>query len=539
MRPRIPPLPTPPRRWRRLPARTIRLRLTALYGSLFLACGAGLLTITYFLVKHRYSGNFFVSVQAHGSAPGILVAGGAGGQQSGSFTSGGAAGGSGPVGPGTSLPTPGQVITAAHRDTAAALGALFVQSGIALAIMAVIAIGLGWIVAGRVLRPLRTMTATARQISEQNLHERLAVAGPDDELKQLGNTIDELLERLEASFEAQRQFVANASHELRTPLTLERTLVEVALADPDATIDTLRHMGERVLATGTHQEQLIEALLTLSRSQRGLDEHQPVDLAATTQAALQTIDHDGLTITSDLRPAWASGDPALLERLVTNVISNALHHNLPGGHITAETTTVSGRATLTVTNTGPPVPPTELKRLFQPFQRLDTHRATNTNGVGLGLSIIRAIADAHNATLDVQPQPQGGLEFTITFPTPTPLANDTAVNRPVSPMSDTPTPWCSKEALSKALGNGGVDTSTTLDDVSTRTEHPPPTAARAGKARLGFDLMNFYKTKVRRQAAAFWSLEATADTPAVVLTRSAWDDRCGQPRTTPFCACRR
>jgi signal transduction histidine kinase len=263
------------------------------------------------------------------------------------------------------------------------------------------------------------MTAATRQISEHNLHERLALSGPDDELKQLATTIDELLERLETSFEAQRQFVANASHELRTPLTLERALVEVALADPRASVETLRHMGERVLATGTQQERLIEALLTLSRSQRGLERHQPVDLAATTLAALQAVAHDRLTVTSDLQPAWASGDPALLERLVTNLISNAVDHNLPAGQISAVTATRAGRATLTVTNTGPSVPRSELERLFQPFQRLETRRATNTHGVGLGLPIIRAIADAHHATLDVQARAEGGLEITVTFPAST------------------------------------------------------------------------------------------------------------------------
>ena len=244
----------------------------------------------------------------------------------------------------------------AHAQSTAALNQLLINSGIALAIMAVLSIWLGWLVAGRALRPLRTITNAARDISASSLHRRLALDGPDDELTQLGNTFDELLERLEASFEAQRQFAANASHELRTPLTLERTLVEVALADPGASLDSLRQMGERVLAAGEQQERLIEALLTLSRSQRGIDHHERIDLAATTAQVLPTLATNELTVTTSLQPAWASGDPQLVERLIANLLTNAVSHNTVPGHIEVRTETRAGRALLMIENTGPPIP---------------------------------------------------------------------------------------------------------------------------------------------------------------------------------------
>jgi signal transduction histidine kinase len=303
----------------------------------------------------------------------------------------------------------------AHAQSSAALNQLLINSGIALGLMALISIWLGWLVAGRALRPLRTIASTAREISASNLHRRLDLEGPDDEIKQLGNTFDDLLGRLEASFHAQRQFVANASHELRTPLTLERALVEVALADPDADITSLRQMGEQVLAVGAQQERLIEALLTLSRSQRGLDRHEPVDLLAIMREALDTVDEEGLTIATRLEPAATTGDPRLLERLVANLVANAVRHNRPSGRIEVRTETRAGRALLTIENTGPTIPPNELDRLFQPFQRLEGSR-TNSHGLGLGLSIVSAITDAHRATITTDAPADGGLRIEVSFP---------------------------------------------------------------------------------------------------------------------------
>jgi signal transduction histidine kinase len=383
----------------RLPLRTIRVRLTAVYGVLFLASGAGLLAITYFLVRRQYTGTLFVT--------------------SGKVGIGVDVGGVRKVAPpDLTAPAPEQTIARAHAQSTAALHQLLIQSGIALAIMAVLSIWLGWLMAGRALRPLRTITNTAREISATSLHRRLALEGPDDELKQLGNTFDDLLERLEATFDAQRRFVANASHELRTPLTLERALVEVALADPNATVETLRRTCEQVLAAGEQQERLIEALLTLSRSQRGLDRREPIDLAAIAGEMLDRVDRDGLTIERTLDRARTSGDPRLVERLVANLIDNAVRHNIADGWIDVATDTGAGRAVVTVTNSGPVIPAGELDRLLQPFQRLENERTTMANGggLGLGLSIVQAIAAAHMADLTAIPRPEGGLQVEVGFP---------------------------------------------------------------------------------------------------------------------------
>jgi signal transduction histidine kinase len=389
---------------------TIRLRLTLVYGGLFLCSAAALLAITYVLVHHQYTGSFFISsghnavVQFQSSAAPVNKA------QKLLFPV--------PVGPKALAPNAKIALAAAQGQSDAALHQLFVSSAIAIAVMAVLSLWLGWVIAGRALRPLRTITDTAREISASNLHRRLDLEGPDDELKQLGTTVDGLLARLETSFEAQRQFVANASHELRTPLTLERTLLELALSDPNASIESYRHTCEQLLAVGEQQERLIEALLTLSRSQRGLDNHQPVDLAAitATATAATAADHGGLALETTIRPAHTTGNPRLVERLVANLLNNAVQHNVDGGHIELATDTRDGRAVLTIANTGPKIPAGELDRIFQPFQRLGTTRTTGTNGLGLGLSIVQAIADAHDATVSTTAPDDGGLHVQISFP---------------------------------------------------------------------------------------------------------------------------
>jgi signal transduction histidine kinase len=391
----------------RPPAPTIRLRLTLVYGGLFLCSAAALLAITYVLVNHQYTGSFFISsgrqavvaVQtAKGNTVKVLPSPELGV----------------PIGP-KELAAGKLGLAAAQGQSDAALHKLFVDSAFALAFMAVLSLWLGWVIAGRALRPLRTITDTAREISASNLHRRLALQGPDDELKQLGNTVDGLLARLETSFDAQRQFVANASHELRTPLTLERTLLELALSDPNASIDSYRHTCEQLLAVGEQQERLIDALLTLSRSQRGLDSHQPVDLAAITAAAAAACDHDGLAFDTTLEPAHTTGNPRLVERLVANLLGNAIDHNVAGGRVSVTTETRDGHALLTVANTGPTIPANELERLFQPFQRLDAARTSGASGFGLGLSIVKAIADAHDATITANVRDDGGLDVEVRF----------------------------------------------------------------------------------------------------------------------------
>jgi signal transduction histidine kinase len=402
----------------RLPAPTIRLRLTLVYGGLFLFSATALLAITFVLVNHQYTGSFFITsshraVVRFKSTGGVIQKGTTGGViRKGTVTEAFPV----PIGPNEFAPNAKIAIAAAQGQSDAALHQLFLDSALALAIMSVLSLWLGWVIAGRALRPLRTITETARDISASNLHRRLNLAGPDDELKRLGTTVDGLLARLETSFEAQRQFVANASHELRTPLTLERTLLELALSDPDASIDSYRHTCEQLLAVGEQQEHLIEALLTLSRSQRGVNGHQPVDLAAIAAAATAAADHEGLAFDTSFAPAETTGDPRLVERLVANLLGNAVGHNTSGGSVEIRTESRDGRALLIVANTGPNVPAGELERIFQPFQRLGPSRTGDATRLGLGLSIVRAIADAHNATIVTRAQPEGGLHIEVAFP---------------------------------------------------------------------------------------------------------------------------
>jgi signal transduction histidine kinase len=288
--------------------------------------------------------------------------------------------------------------------------------------MAIISIGLGWLVAGRALRPVRTMSTRARGISEHNLNERLALEGPDDELKELADTFDELLARLESAFESQRQFVANASHELRTPITVERALVEVALADPGATTESLRGTCRRVLASNEQQERMIEALLTLARSQRGVESRRGLSLDEVVGDALGSVCPDGIRVQSELEPAAAAGDPALIERLVGNLLENALRYNVErDGWVSVWTGVRDGQPTLLVANSGPVVTADEAAAVTQPFRRLNGNR-TDTRGAGLGLSIVAAIAAAHGAQLLVTPRTDGGLEVEVRFPAIVPVA---------------------------------------------------------------------------------------------------------------------
>jgi signal transduction histidine kinase len=393
-----------------LPRRTIRLRLALLYGGLFFISGAVLLAFTY-TAASRTHGAYSQAVPApfigHSSvaAPAQVPV----------------APESRQVGP---IPrgSPRQSVTVSVVDPhqrSADLRVLAIVSVIALAIMAAVSMGLGWLIAGRVLRPLRTITTAARDISATNLHRRLALDGPNDEFKELGDTFDGLLARLDASFHSQRQFVANASHELRTPLARLKTLAQVTLADPNATPESLRAAHERVLASEQQLEGLIEALLSLASSERDLDRREPVDLMAVTDEVLAgrrpEIERRGLQLNAALGPSGVEGNPQLIERLVANLIDNAIAHNLAGGRIDLTTATEAGQAVLWVANDGPLIRPEELDRLQQPFQRLGTVR-TNHGEHGLGLSIVHAIATAHGATLSVHSQAAGGLHVTVRFP---------------------------------------------------------------------------------------------------------------------------
>jgi signal transduction histidine kinase len=393
-----------------------------LYGSLFLLCGTALLAVMYGLVVRATDRVVF---KGQDSVIGVSRSTGDVPEPDPSLQQ---------------LPdglTPPQAqaqvrrieeLTLAQHD--AALHEFLIQSAIALAIMAIVSIVLGWVVAGRFLRPLRTITQRARQISATNLHARLALSGPRDELKELGDTFDDLLGRLDASFRSQRQFVANASHELRTPLARQRTLIQIGLGDPDATIGSLRAVHERALAANDQQTRLIEALLTLARSDAGLAEREPIDLARLTDQVVFAHESEatrrGIRLSTTLDPAHTNGDPHLVERLVTNLVQNALRHNTTPdrstgasrGHVEVSTGIFAGRAELSISNTGPIVPESAIDRLVQPFQRLGTDRTHQDGGAGLGLSIVHAVAMAHDASLSVRPRPGGGLRATVRFPGP-------------------------------------------------------------------------------------------------------------------------
>ena len=402
----------------------MRLRLTLLYGFLFLVSGALLLALA--LVSVRASGSAAVS-------PTIVTRAVGEGHHGALVGPGGAEFSGQPNIPAQVPPALRQaLINLGHAQSQIhRLGALAVSvhgsdlhrqliwSVIALALMAVASMVLGWLLAGRVLAPLQAITSAAREISASNLHQRLALEGPDDELRELGDTFDELLGRLESSFEAQRQFVANASHELRTPLARLKTLVQVTLADPRATPEALRAAHERVLASEEQLEQLIDALLDLASSERGPQRREALDVGAIAAEVLAArraeIEGRGLQLEAALRAAPCAGDPQLLERLVANLLDNAMRHNTTPGRIEIATAILEGGSVLRVANSGPEIPPEELERLQQPFQRLGGDRVHQGAGHGLGLSIVNAIALAHRATVEFRARPEGGLEVEVRF----------------------------------------------------------------------------------------------------------------------------
>jgi signal transduction histidine kinase len=328
------------------------------------------------------------------------------------------------------LLTFGRVVRASGHGAHAGVGSsttnlpeVLLYSGIALAVLAAVSVAFGWLMADRALRPLRAITSAARAISASNLDERLSLGGSYEEFRELGETLDELFGRLEAAFESQRHFVANASHELRTPLAAERTVIQVALADPDASAETLRSACRQLLALGEQQERLIDALLTLASSQRGLRDREPFDLAGVTDRVVRARAQDaarrGVRVDTSLAPAITAGDPNLAESLVANLVDNAIWHNVAGGQVEIATTMDAGSACLSVSNTGTVIPPGEVGRLFQPFQQLAAERtgerAGHGGGHGLGLAIVQAIASAHGASVDAQAKPGGGLDITVRF----------------------------------------------------------------------------------------------------------------------------
>ena len=385
------------------PRWTARLRLTLWYGGLFLLAGLVLVGTSYVLVHQRLTPK----------PDKVSCVGGGTGQppQCSSIAEGEA----GPAARG------GVEITEIQTSVISTAMRAFLQTMLlTLALTTLLSLGLGWVVAGRVLRPLQRITATARRLSERNLHQRIALDGPDDELKELADTFDRMLPRLDTAFDSPRRFVATASHELPTPLAITRAEVDVALADPHAPAAELRATAERVRDATDRSERLIEGLLTLARSERELRSREPVDLADAAAAALEHARRDGgpagVRATSTLRPAPVEGDAALLERMIANLVENAVRHNQPGGWLHVATGGGDGRAFVQVANGGPSVPPEQVESLFEPFRRLEGRVASLDRGAGLGLSIVRSVARAHGGDAHARALGGGGLEVTVRLP---------------------------------------------------------------------------------------------------------------------------
>jgi signal transduction histidine kinase len=386
----------------RWPRPTIRLRLTLLYGVVFLITGAILLTIGYVIVRHNLSdrNDLRTAFQKLGVAP----------PNGRFFGPGGALGAFGP---------PDRRVVEAVRAAlrSSELHRLLIEYIAALGVMTMVSVAAGWLLAGRALRPLRDITATARRVSGENLGERIDLVGPADELKELADTFDGMLGRLDAAFASQRHFVANASHELRTPLAIMRTEVDVALADQGASAGELRAMGEAIRETIDRCEQLIAGLLTLARSEAAVGREEDADLAALAGDCITDLraraQERHIEIAAQLQPAVVRGDPALLERMIANLLDNAIRHNDPGGWVSVATGVQGGAARLTVANGGGLIDPADARTLTQPFRRLDR----GTSAFGLGLSIVRSVSEAHRGQTELLAREQGGLEVRVAVPT--------------------------------------------------------------------------------------------------------------------------
>ena len=385
------------------PRLTVRSRLTLLYTGLFAVCGAIVVAVSYTLVArlgaqgqgngHQPSTGHLARFAARCRSeelsshpdPNILVKCAAYFQQQGAQ---------------------------GQRDLT--LSHLLQYSLITVAVVITLAAILGWIASGRALRPVHQITTAARAASEHNLSARVAPTGPRDELRELAETFNEMLGRLQAAFEGQQRFIANASHELRTPLTVMRTTVDVVLSNPDSTPGDLRAMAADIRAAVDHAERLIGALLLLARNERGLNVREETDLATAAEEVLDTAGLGGRRVHATLEPAIIHGDPVLAERLIANLVDNAVRYNHAGGDVWVSSRTTAGSSQLTVANTGPVISPADAGRIFQPFQRLSDR--TSHDGFGLGLAIVASIAAIHGGTATARPRDGGGLSVTVTIP---------------------------------------------------------------------------------------------------------------------------
>jgi signal transduction histidine kinase len=371
-------------RWRS----TIRMRLTLLYAGAFFVAGAVLVVLMY-LYLGQVLGHQLTAPEPTATHDAV-----------------------------------GAQLSRARDET---LNSMLVASLVLLGMVGIVAAVLGWLLAGRALRPLQQITATARRVADRSLHERIALDGPHDEIKELADTFDGMLERLDRAFEGQQRFVANASHELRTPLTINRTLLEVALAKPDVD-ESMRQLGENLLAVNERHERLIDGLLTLASSEQRITDATGVDLAdvarhviAESAAAAQKV---GVELRSDLKPAPVGGDAVLLERLIQNLVDNGIRYNIgEDGWVMVRTNVVDHRAQLSVENTGAVVPPYAVPALFEPFRRqpsterlADSADGSFSRGAGLGLSIVRSVARAHGGEAHAAPRTDGGLIVEIDLP---------------------------------------------------------------------------------------------------------------------------
>ncbi|HEV7625330.1 MAG TPA: ATP-binding protein [Streptomyces sp.] len=382
---------------------TIRIRLTLLYGGMFLIAGMVLLTIIYLLAAqalHEGSKLPFRILNANAQLTSDSCPGLTGTLPSEQFME--------------------RLGDCTDAQRAIALDELLQRSLLALLGLAVAAFAFGYVMAGRVLAPLGRITRTARQVAGSDLHKRIELEGPDDELKELSDTFDDMLDRLDRAFTAQQRFVANASHELRTPLAINRTLLEVQLSDPQASPE-LQQLGKTLLATNERSELLVEGLLLLARSENEIIDRKPVDLAEVAGHAVEQMraeaESKGMELRGVRQPAYVQGNGVLLERVALNLVQNAVRYNQRDrGWVAVATEAVPGHAVLVVENTGPAVPAYEIDNLFEPFRRLRSDRTGSDKGVGLGLSIVRSVARAHGGTVTAEPREEGGLVLRVVLP---------------------------------------------------------------------------------------------------------------------------
>jgi signal transduction histidine kinase len=420
----------------RLPRPSIRLRLTAWYATIFIAMGTVLLATSYAVVRHEFrdeQGKVHVSVEeltpVKSGAPTIRVK----------------------IAPGIppentssvrTLPAEEREAYSRARNAYAAqvnaandraLSRVLLAFGGALLLVTLASVAAGWMVAGRALRPISRITSTARSISDRTLDARIALDGPRDELRELADTFDSMLERLEAAFESQRRFVANASHELRTPLAIVRTELDVTLDDPDADLDEMRAMAHVVRDANERMERLIASLLALASSEAGIVQSRSADLAEIVAPALEREGAfaDGtLQLEAALAPAPVLGDPVLLERLAENLIENAVRYNAAVGWVRVRTGIERGEAVLHVANPGARIDPTAVEELLEPFRRLESSRSRSTGGYGLGLAVVRAVAQAHGGRVAVLARREGGLEVTVSLPMASAAAGESIASTP-------------------------------------------------------------------------------------------------------------